>query len=224
MQPIGNIWNKFPRTVRDVATACCKQVRIEMEGQETEMDKTIIEAIKDPLTHLVRNCVDHGIETPERSTAAGKPLEGLLRLRAFHEGGQVHIEIIDDGGGLDGAKIRDKAVQRGLLTAQRGAQLSEREAVNLIFMPGVFHCRKSNQRFRAGRRHGRGENQHRENRRHCGCAEPTREGHHGTHENPADTGHHPCTHSDLRRRPLCHPTGKPAGTGAYQQSKGRLNH
>ena len=90
MQPIGNIWNKFPRVVRDLALACGKQVRIEMEGQETELDKTIIEAIKDPLTHLVRNAIDHGIETPEARRAAGKPAEGRLLLRAFHEGGQVN--------------------------------------------------------------------------------------------------------------------------------------
>src|SRR5215470_6136378 len=97
MQPIGNIWSKFPRTVRDVATMCGKQVRIEMEGKETELDKTIVEAIKDPLTHIVRNSADHGIETPERRLAAGKPAEGRLMLRAYHEGGQVNIEISDDG-------------------------------------------------------------------------------------------------------------------------------
>ena len=90
MQPIGNIWSKFPRTVRDVATMCGKQVRIEMEGKETELDKTIIEAIKDPLTHIVRNSVDHGIETPPKRVAAGKSAEGRLSLRAYHEGGQVN--------------------------------------------------------------------------------------------------------------------------------------
>jgi len=112
MQPIGNIWSKFPRTVRDVAMNCGKQVRIEMLGQETELDKTIIEAIKDPLTHLVRNSVDHGIERPEVRVAAGKGAEGCLTLRAYHEGGQVNIEIIDDGAGLDHERIRRKAVRR----------------------------------------------------------------------------------------------------------------
>ena len=101
MQPIGNIWSKFPRTVRDLALDCGKQVRVEMEGKETELDKTLIEAIKDPLTHLVRNSVDHGIERPEVRQAAGKDPEGRLFLRAFHEGGQVNIEISDDGAGLD---------------------------------------------------------------------------------------------------------------------------
>jgi two-component system chemotaxis sensor kinase CheA len=136
MQPIGNIWSKFPRTVRDVATACGKKVRIEMEGQGTELDKTIIESIKDPLTHLVRNSVDHGIEIPEKRVQAGKPEEGRLTLRAFHEGGQVNIEISDDGAGLDGERIRSKAVQRGLIAAEQAGRLSEREIANLIFMPG----------------------------------------------------------------------------------------
>src|SRR5271156_235455 len=142
MQPIGNIWSKFPRTVRDVATSCGKQVRIEMFGQETEMDKTIIEAIKDPLTHLVRNSVDHGIERPEARVAAGKRAEGCLTLRAYHQGGQVNIEISDDGAGLDQEKIRRKAEERGLLTAEKAARLSERETLNLIFLPGFSTAEK----------------------------------------------------------------------------------
>jgi two-component system chemotaxis sensor kinase CheA len=109
MQPIGNIWSKLPRTVRDLALDCGKQVRVEMEGKETELDKTLVEAIKDPLTHIVRNSVDHGIERPEVRQAAGKNPEGLLFLRAFHEGGQVNIEISDDGAGLNQERIRNKA-------------------------------------------------------------------------------------------------------------------
>jgi two-component system chemotaxis sensor kinase CheA len=136
MQPIGNIWSKFPRTVRDVATMCGKQVRIEMEGKETELDKTIIEAIKDPLTHIVRNSVDHGIETPPKRVAAGKSVEGRLSLRAYHEGGQVIIEISDDGAGLDPEKLRRKAVEKNLITPEQSARMSEREATNLIFLPG----------------------------------------------------------------------------------------
>jgi two-component system, chemotaxis family, sensor kinase CheA len=136
MQPIGNIWGKFPRVVRDLAVACGKEVRVEMEGRETELDKTIIEAIKDPLTHVVRNAVDHGIESPERRVANKKPREGRLFLRAFHEGGQVNIEISDDGAGLDHERIREKAVQRGLITAEQAARMNDREIVNLIFLPG----------------------------------------------------------------------------------------
>jgi two-component system, chemotaxis family, sensor kinase CheA len=135
MQPIGNIWSKFPRTVRDLALGCGKQVRVEMEGQETELDKTLIEAIKDPLTHLVRNAVDHGVERPEVRQAAGKNPEGRLALRAFHEGGQVNIEISDDGAGLDQERIRNKAVQK-LISAEQAGRLTDREIVNLVFLPG----------------------------------------------------------------------------------------
>ena len=101
MQPIGNIWNKLPRLVRDLAISCGKKVRVEMDGADTELDKTIIEAIKDPLTHIVRNAVDHGIEMPGVRREKGKEEEGRLLLRAYHEGGQVNIEISDDGGGID---------------------------------------------------------------------------------------------------------------------------
>lgn len=136
MQPIGNIWGKFPRVVRDLALVCGKQVRIEMEGKETELDKTIIEAIKDPLTHLVRNAIDHGIEASPVRRAAGKPAEGCLRLRAFHEGGQVNIEISDDGAGLNLERIRQKAVERGLIRPEQAQRMSDREAAQLIFAPG----------------------------------------------------------------------------------------
>ncbi len=136
MQPIGNVWAKFPRVVRDLASQLGKQVRIDMEGKDTELDKTIIEAIKDPLTHLIRNSVDHGVETPEVRRAAGKPVEGRLLLRAYHEGGQVNIEITDDGAGLNLDRIRKKAIERGLLTAEQAARMSDRETSQLIFAPG----------------------------------------------------------------------------------------
>jgi two-component system, chemotaxis family, sensor kinase CheA len=142
MQPIGSIWSRFPRTVRDLAMACGKQVRIEMEGQATELDRTLIEAIKDPMTHLVRNAVDHGIECSEIRASAGKGPEGVLRLRAYHEGGQVNIEISDDGAGLDVKKIVEKAVKKGLITGAQSLQLSDREAANLIFLPGLSTAEK----------------------------------------------------------------------------------
>lgn len=136
MQPIGNVWAKFPRVVRDLAAQLGKQVRIEMEGKETELDKTIVEAIKDPLTHLVRNSVDHGIESPAARRAAGKPEEGCLLLRAYHEGGQVNIEITDDGAGIHLERIRKKAVEKGLISAEQAAKISDREATQLILLPG----------------------------------------------------------------------------------------
>ncbi len=136
MQPIETVWGKLPRVVRDLSKQIGKQVRLEMEGKDTELDKSLIEAIKDPLTHMVRNSVDHGVEIPERRTAAGKPAEGCILLRAYHEGGKVTIEIRDDGAGLDPTRLRAKAVEKGLMTAEQAAKLPEREVFNLIFAPG----------------------------------------------------------------------------------------
>jgi two-component system chemotaxis sensor kinase CheA len=136
MQPIGIIWSKFPRVVRDLALACGKQARIDLVGQETELDKTIIEAIRDPLTHLLRNAIDHGIESPAERLAQGKPMEGRLSLHAFHEGGKVIIEIADDGAGIDPQRIRTKAVQVRLVTPEQADRLNDRDLVNLIFLPG----------------------------------------------------------------------------------------
>ena len=136
MQPIDNLWNKLPRVIRDLGAACGKSVRLEMEGRETELDKTILEAVKDPLTHLVRNAVDHGIEPPQDRLAAGKDEQGLLVLRAFHEDGQVNLQVRDDGAGIDPAVIAAKALQGGLVSAEDLPGMSEREIVNLIFLPG----------------------------------------------------------------------------------------
>jgi len=136
MQPIGVVWNKLPRVGRDLAAALHKQIALEMEGAETELDRTIIEAIKDPLTHIVRNSCDHGIETPEQRIARGKKPQGRLMLRAWHEGGQVNIEISDDGAGIDPARVKAKALERHLLTDEQAARLSERDAINLVFLPG----------------------------------------------------------------------------------------
>jgi two-component system chemotaxis sensor kinase CheA len=136
MQPIGVVWNKLPRVVRDVAHSLGKQIDLHMEGADTELERTIIEAIKDPLTHLVRNSCDHGIEDPERRRARGKPAKGTLCLKAFHEGGQVNIEISDDGAGVDVERVRAKAVERGLIRADQAAQLNEREVMGLLFLPG----------------------------------------------------------------------------------------
>ena len=142
MQPIGNVWGKFPRVVRDLSMACGKKIRLEMEGKETELDKTLIEAIKDPLMHIVRNSVDHGIELPDERLALGKRDEGFLRLRAYHEGGQVIIEVTDDGAGIDPKKIKRKAVEKNLITPDQAAQMGDREALNLIFIPGFSTAEK----------------------------------------------------------------------------------
>ena len=136
MQPVSNIFSKMPRIVRDVSQLLGRRVRLEMEGQETELDKSLLEAIKDPLTHAVRNSLDHGIEPPDVREASGKDPEGTLKLRAAQEGSHVVIEVSDDGAGISVDKVRNKAIERGLIAAERAAQLSERELLQLIFLPG----------------------------------------------------------------------------------------
>jgi two-component system, chemotaxis family, sensor kinase CheA len=136
MQPVSNIFSKMPRIVRDLSQSLGRRVSLHMEGQETELDKSLLEAIKDPLTHAVRNALDHGIEPPEVRQTAGKDPEGRLALRAVQEGSHVVIEVSDDGAGIDVDRVRNKAIERGLITGERAAQLAERELLQLIFLPG----------------------------------------------------------------------------------------
>ena len=142
MQPIKNVWDKFPRVVRDLARANGKAVELVMEGAETELDKTLLEAIKDPMTHIVRNAADHGIELPEVRKGRGKPAKGTLFLKAYHEGGQINIEISDDGAGIDVEAVRKKAVEKGLISPDVAARLNEKDALNLIFRPGLSTAKK----------------------------------------------------------------------------------
>ncbi len=142
MQQIGTVWGKYPRIVRDLASDLGKRVDLETFGADTELDRTIIEAIKDPLTHIIRNAVDHGIEKPDVRVAAGKPETAQLLMRAFHEAGQVNIEIIDDGAGIDGNKVCGKALEKGLIDVEAAARLTNREKINLIFLPGFSTAEK----------------------------------------------------------------------------------
>jgi len=136
MQPIKKLWDKFPRLVRDLSIACGKHVIFQMEGEDTELDKTLIESISDPLTHLVRNAIDHGIEFPQERIAKGKTAEGHLYLRAFHESGKVNIEVSDDGVGFNPEDLREKALQQGFITAAQAKLMSDRELFDLVFLPG----------------------------------------------------------------------------------------
>lgn len=136
MQPIANILNKFTRVVRDLSQQLGKSIELEIEGKEVELDKTILEAINDPLTHLVRNSVDHGIETPLEREQMGKKGTGTLTLKAFHDAGQVNLVISDDGRGLDPDKIADSAIDKGLVTEQQVAEMSEKNKMELIFLAG----------------------------------------------------------------------------------------
>ena len=140
MLPIGSTFTKFKRLVRDLSQELCKEIEMETEGAETELDKTVIERLNDPLVHLIRNSIDHGIEMPEVRRAAGKPSQGTVHLGAEHSGDSVLITIRDDGAGLDRDRIREKAVERGLIAAT--AELSDREIYNMIFAPGFSTAAK----------------------------------------------------------------------------------
>ena len=142
MQPIANVFNKFSRLVRDFAKNLQKEIELTIQGKDVELDKTIIEAIGDPLTHLIRNSVDHGIEMPSVRHAAGKNTVGKIILKAYHEAGHINIEISDDGKGLDGEKLAAKAVSKGLLTEERAKIMSKKEKMYLIFMPGFSMAEK----------------------------------------------------------------------------------
>ncbi|HQQ59828.1 MAG TPA: chemotaxis protein CheA, partial [Kiritimatiellia bacterium] len=142
MQTVGIVFSKFRRIVRDLGSKLQKQIRLEISGEEVDLDRTIVEAIGDPLTHLVRNAVDHGIEPPDQRLKAGKPAEGLLRLDARHEAGQVIIEISDDGAGIDPARIKRKALEKGLLPADELDRMSPKELIRLIFRAGFSTAEK----------------------------------------------------------------------------------
>jgi two-component system, chemotaxis family, sensor kinase CheA len=136
MQPIEVVWNKLPRLVRDLAAKCGKKIQIEVEGAGMGLDRTIIEAIKDPLTHIIRNACDHGIETLDVRIQKNKNAEGLLLLRACNEGEVVNIEVSDDGAGIDPEKLKKKAIEKGLIRPEQAEQMSNHDALRLIFMPG----------------------------------------------------------------------------------------
>ncbi|HZC72541.1 MAG TPA: chemotaxis protein CheW [Jatrophihabitans sp.] len=136
MQPIDNVWAKLPRVVRDLSSQLGRKVRLEMEGGDTELDRTLLEAIKDPLTHLVRNAIDHGVEEPAARVAAGKPETGVLRMRAAHEGGQILVEVGDDGKGIDPARIAEKALANGLINTAQRESMTDAELLRLVFVPG----------------------------------------------------------------------------------------
>ncbi|MBN2810075.1 MAG: chemotaxis protein CheW [Deltaproteobacteria bacterium] len=142
MQPIGSVFNKFPRVVRDMSQKLGKDINLVITGKDVELDKTIVEGLNDPLTHLIRNSADHGIEKPEVRMAAGKNAAGKIELRAYHEAGQVNIEITDDGNGLNPEKIADKALEKGLITADQHKTMSVKEKMALILLPSLSTAEK----------------------------------------------------------------------------------
>jgi chemotaxis protein histidine kinase CheA/methyl-accepting chemotaxis protein len=136
MQPIANVFNRFPRIIRDMSKALGKEIELSIEGADVELDKSIIEAIGDPLTHIIRNAADHGIEKPDVRANLGKPTAGLIQMKAYHEGGQVKVEVVDDGSGIDPNRVREKAINSGLITAREAEEMTEGEVLELIFRPG----------------------------------------------------------------------------------------
>ena len=142
MQPVSQLFDKLPRIVRDVSKDMGKKVKLETQGGETELDKTLLEAIKDPVTHILRNSIDHGVETPEKRLQGAKPEEGTVRIRAYHEGGNFHLEITDDGAGIDSERVKQKALSKGLITSAQADKMSASETLNLVFLPGLSTAEK----------------------------------------------------------------------------------
>ncbi|MCX6066293.1 MAG: chemotaxis protein CheA, partial [Chloroflexi bacterium] len=142
MLPVGSVFSKFPRSVRDMSQKVGKLIDVVIHGEETEMDRSMIEEINDPLIHLIRNSVDHGIESPQDRLAAGKPERGTITLTARHEQGRIILTVEDDGGGIDGEKLRKSAVQKGLITAEEAAGLTEEQSIDLMFMAGLSTAQK----------------------------------------------------------------------------------
>ncbi|MHB1605334.1 MAG: chemotaxis protein CheA [Leptospirales bacterium] len=142
MQPIRKVLGKFPRMVRDLSRKMGKEVRLELSGEETELDKSVIEEIGDPLVHIIRNAIDHGLESPEVRLKSGKSSEGVVRISAYQEGNSIVIEVSDDGKGIDVARVREKAIERKLIQREDAERMSESELVNLVFLPGFSTAEK----------------------------------------------------------------------------------
>ncbi|MHB8422453.1 MAG: chemotaxis protein CheA [Leptospirales bacterium] len=142
MQPIRKVLGKFPRMVRDLSRKMGKEVRLELSGEETELDKSVIEEIGDPLVHIIRNAIDHGLESPEVRLKSGKSSEGVVRISAYQEGNSIVIEVSDDGKGIDVARVREKAIERKLIQREDAERMSEAELVNLVFLPGFSTAEK----------------------------------------------------------------------------------
>ena len=155
MQPIGAVFSKFPRVVRDLSAKLGKQCDVVMDGKEVDVDKTILEAIGDPLTHLVRNSIDHGVERPDVRVAAGKPAIGTIHLKAYHEAGKVRIDIADDGGGIYPEKLKKKAVEKGVDHRRTGKSPDRPRSRPADLPPRLLDGREDHRRQRPRRRHGR---------------------------------------------------------------------
>ena len=190
MQPIANAWQKLPRLVRELSLELGKKIELDMTGGETELDRQVLEMIKDPLTHMIRNSADHGIEAPAERVKAGKPETGRIKLSAYQQGGYIVIEVADDGRGLDARKIRTKAIENGLATPAELDRLSDAEIYKFIFRPGFSTAQRRKRGFGPRRRHGRRAQQYRADRRHRRAQVDLAGGHHFRHQDSADARDH----------------------------------
>ncbi len=203
MVPIGDTFNRFQRVVRDVSHELDKDIALVITGGDTELDKSVVEKIGDPLMHLVRNAMDHGIESAERRVAAGKPAWGTLTLNAYHDSGSIVIEIQDDGAGLNKARILQKAQERGLITTN--ATLTDQEIYQLIFEPGFSTAEAITNLSGRGGWHGCGQTQHPGPARQCRTRQQTRPRHPGPDPAAAHSGHHRWLFGARQHDPLRHP-------------------
>ena len=214
MQPIGNAWQKLPRIVRDLSSELGKQIELEMHGADTELDRQVLDLIKDPLTHMVRNSADHGLETPAERLAAGKPEQGTIRLSAYHEGGHIIICIADNGRGLNTDRIKAKAVSARSRLRGRAREDDGSPDPQVHLRAGLLHRGRHHHGLRPRRRHGRGAHQYRPDRRHHRHQVGGRRGLLRHHQDPADARHRLGADRRSRRRPLRDPAALGGRAGA----------
>ena len=222
MQPIDTVWSKLPRLVRDVSVACGREVRLELEGRETELDKTILEAIKDPLTHVVRNAVDHGIEDagdPGRGRQAGRGHADAARVPRGRPG-QYRDQPTTAPASIR-REIAAKAIERGVATVEQLRAMSPREIVNLIFLPGFSTGDQGHQPVWSRRRHGRRAHQHREDRRHGRHRERAGRRHHAEDQDSVDAGDHSGADRRVCRRALRGSAGQPRRVALSRRRAGQ---
>ena len=205
MVPVDQLFRRFPRIVRDVARQCGREVDLELAGQETDLDKGILDAIAEPLTHLVRNAVSHGIEPAEERRRLGKSPRGKIKLNAYHQGNQVVVEISDDGRGIDAQKIRSKALELGMMTAEEASRFTEGETLRLHLPPRVQHRGGSHRSFRTRSRNGRGAERAPAAESHHPRGNSRGPGHDLPSEAPAHAGHHQSPDVLGGTALVCHP-------------------
>ena len=211
-QPVKSVFSRMPRLVRELAGKTDKKIKLETVGENTEIDKTVIEQLSDPLTHMIRNSADHGIEKPEKRIAMGKPETGTIRLSAEQSGGNILIIVEDDGAGINRERVVEIARLRGVIGEDQ--QLTEEQIDNLIFAPGILDRDRSLRHFRTRRRHGCGAVQHQEDRRLGACALVDRQRHAHDAAFASDAGRARRHAGGGRRVPLCHPAVLDRGNDA----------